>query len=201
MCPETSCGLRSHCRQVWQVVQIRIAQDSKKPRSQAGWRKRKATKVRVGPKRDHKRVKYVPQGRHVDELVEEWRKVFHDLPIVEEWTSNSWIGAPKMRVCKNYHSVVVNGTIVGRMWTDTPKRSRVDFPPDLVNRMVDLAVELEDGAIVKPTKIPDTYIKKSLPCTHRIKIKGRDTARRVAEIIRAKYVEGALASNESESTS
>ena len=190
VCPDAKqCALAQNCSVAYKAVEA--AKASVEPRT-----------LPPGPSRGRYRGKskytrrgWQDKGRLCDEMVIAWCGVFGDLPVADTVVSaQHWdakyghLGRALLSKPASYHALYLDGTILSRFWTNSPRRAVVDIVPDLVVDVRELAKTMapegrEAAQIVEPFAIPEKVRHKSRPCTHRVTVHSTAAAKAVAEII------------------
>ena len=195
-CVETSCSLRSHCKQAWQRAQVGAAQNTEYTeahRRGIGSRSRtrllkKASPIRGKYKGSEKynRNGYISTDRPVDALVKSFLLGLgpHE-NLSGSWTpSSDHLAELSVKATKSYHAVITRGVVIARLWTDTLRSAKVDIAPELVSPVAALA---SGARFDVPKKIPASCWFKVRPCTHRVKVDVPNEARQLGAIILKKF--------------
>jgi hypothetical protein len=205
VCDQLQCGLRSYCRNAWQMVQVAKSEAVKKDLTAteayrcdlASVPQRKKLKRRQSPRGKYKdtgkykRAGYVNKERLADKLAAKLRDKVSDFVWLPEgaWSSSyDCTHDCALKTTASYHALIVRGTIVARLWTNAPRRGTLDVVPELVTVIGEWVRTMdEDAAIKGPTKIPNSCRAKCRPCTHRFIIFSEVVMGRVVDIIREKF--------------
>lgn len=190
VCPEKECDIRSYCRAGWQLYQLDSASVVKKEKQvlEVPLEPVKKRKHKV-----HKRRGYSPLGRKVDSLLVSFLSVFGKLPkLPVSWDGKDYeqkfshLGKITMSATASYHSILYEGVVIARFWTNSPTTALVDIVEELVGPVV-VALNAFDGAYSKPQKTPEKNWKKHRPCTHRVRVRDERGARLLANVIKKKF--------------
>ncbi len=202
-CDQTECGLRSYCRQAWQMAQIDKASSVRDFNASDAYRRDlsgKSPNRKLKPKKrsirhKHKgtskysRREYVNLGRRVDDLATSLRDslgAFYEVP--KGWSrSDSIVEKVALKITKSYHALIIKGVVVARMWTDTPNRATIDVVPELVSSLGALSRSAKEGHMSEPERIPETCWAKTKPCTHRVSVFTEHIVNAIADTIKDRF--------------
>lgn len=210
VCPEDGkngnlCPLRESCKSIWNKVQIeRVARAKPKPEFGIRYgeeKKKRALKIERNKNKDNSRydrLGYQNWNRPVDRLVDVFVQALGNPPVlprifnsVNFQTKYGYLGACAITQTANYHGVYHHGILVARFWTITGRTALVDVVPEVVPSLL-RASSISDGDfggrfLTKPKKISAKTLKKTKPCTHRVKVRSEEASSEVARILRRKF--------------
>jgi len=209
VCDQVDCGLRSYCKQTWQLAQVAKAESvsfEKELTYTEIYKKDLVSKTHSKKKNSVNRGKYknsplynrkgyCDQGRLVDRLVTRFKETIgtYETPPSDWRPAKKTVGKVAIKATASYHSLIVNGVIVARIWTDSSKVATIDIVPELVTSMVHLVKSIKSlndsqkDSINMPTKIPDTCLNKTRPCTHRVSVTTESSIVKVANTIKYRF--------------
>jgi hypothetical protein len=176
-CDQLACPIRSYCQQAWQLAQVARGEDARnatateaytqdldaKPKRRLLKETRPVQRGRFRGTDKYRRNGYLCGARPIDAACALFLQGLGDPPTLPGvWTAAAAVTEPvAVKQAANYHSAIIHGVVVARLWTDTSRSIKVDVVPELVAPLRALSVELA----VAP--IPRGSLAKCRPCTHR----------------------------------
>jgi hypothetical protein len=142
---------------------------------------------------------YTPCGRHVDALLAMFKTELPKLPELPlVWNAKNFeqkfsrLGEFTMSATTSYHTVLRDGVVLCRFWTNTVKQAIVDILPELEAPLRKVSQKLglyryRDSEILQleaPHKVPAQSWVKLRPCTHRVIVRTPEAAREVGRVVR-----------------
>lgn len=148
------------------------------------------------------RAGYEPCGRHVDTLLAAfWTEMpaLPKLPLI--WNAQNFdgkfsrLGHFLTSATASYTTVLRDGTVLCRFWTNTVKQAIVDILPELETRIRKESERLgvyrykqrELPQLEAPHAVPKASWLKLRPCTHRVIVRTPDAAKAVAKAVREQW--------------
>jgi len=148
----------------------------------------------------YKREGYTPLGRHVDLLLAAFKEALPPLPMMPlVWSANQFeknfasLGSFVMSATASYHTILRDGVVLVRFWTNTVRTAIVDILPELAEPLKQVSAKLGKYRYRKsvqlaqmdpPIPVPPRSWLKVRPCTHRVIVRTPDAAREVAKLVR-----------------
>lgn len=189
VCEFQDCPIRSYCKQSWQLSQIQTSQNA--PTTEAFKRgigsKSRARKLKVqrtnrGKYKDSTkfdRLGYVDQGRPVDQICSAFVRGIGEYQDAKRgWSSSDrHRDGVFLKRTASYHALIIGGAIVARLWTDTPRKGKIDVVAETVAHVREAAPHIE------VTRIPDGSWQKTKPCTFRAVVTDPSDAETVASTV------------------
>ncbi len=205
VCPEDGqngdlCLLRSTCQVVWNQVQTqRAARANQKKRKVIAPKKERPSQSKKKASDQFYRRGYEFYGRPVDTMAAAFMDALDDPPILPRIFNAAnfdlkygHLGPCTVTKTASYHGVYHRGTLVARFWTNAAKAAIIDIVPEVVVAATKVSsvmgTDSKDNRLVsKPIRVPSTMVKKSHPCTHRVKVRSTAAAIEVAKILKRKF--------------
>ena len=211
-CDAKKCSLYSHCQHGWNMWQVEKAEsvrpvipvEEKVPQTQLlvpeiepQSKKRRRNKYRGSLK--YSRTGYIPGQRFCDELLAVFMAELPSLPVLPKKWGKSGIGHVKhlgrvtLAATKSYHAIYIDFIPYVRIWTDSANSLRVDIVAELMvelSRMSDNLGATPEGTLhlTKPVPTPEKSWEKYMPCTHVVRIRTKQGATAVAQVVKAKFL-------------
>lgn len=184
-----NCAASVRCHEAWREAQILQREVLHRPRIAEAAPAEEPVhalpeKVAARPKRmgkpkphTHQRLSYAPMQRPVDEAVAHFIRAIGDPAVLPEgWQPTELVddherfGRCMLSRTQSYTSVLIDGSMVCRFWTNASSKACVDVADELVRPLTKI--------VGRVGELPDGVKKKSRPCTHRVDIKFRDATSR-----------------------
>ena len=213
VCPEDGedgndlCALRESCQATWNSVQTRRVSRTKKSNGTTAPKIGAVQKLRdLGVTRSKwqgtgkfERKGYEPQDRPVDEMVAafmaaldhpyELPRIFNAANFKEKYGK---YGSCMVAKTASYHSLYHKGVLVARFWTNAAGAAIIDIIPEVVPPMLKASNSQgnnEQGlrVLTKPERVRPKMVKKTKPCSHRIKVRSVAAAAEAAKVFKRKF--------------
>jgi len=203
------CALAAHCRTAYDMARaaggiiiqpVPQTTDPRAPEPPAAYAK--PLKNRWATTGKYMRRGYEDLGRPVDLFLAEFRRTIGELPQMPPvWHASNYAtqfshrGQYQAASTASYHTVMRDGVIIVRFWTNAAKQALVDIPPELVDPLIRVSDRLgqfryntrEVLQLEAPVKIPDKCWPKTRPCTHRVVVRTQLAAYETAKAVRTHW--------------
>jgi len=205
LCPvREECDLKSFCERAYNMATVEKAHQAQKPPvdvpplppSDVPYSVPQPIRNKWAGTKMYLRSGYADYGRPVDEFLAAFKAVIgeiSEMPLV--WHKKNFeqkYGGETFKLCAttSYHSIMKDGVVMVRFWTNAAKHALVDVAPELVPPLFRISKQLgsanphERSQMERPFTIPANSWKKLQPCTHRVRIRSAAAAQELAKVVR-----------------